>query len=395
MNIEKIRKDFPIFEKNITYMDSACVSLKPRQVVEAMNAYYYEFPACAGRSMHKLGKRVTDEIHKSRKTIAKYFNAKTEEIVFTRNTTEGINLVANSLGLKKGDKVITTDKEHNSNLLPWQKLSKEGIVHEIIKSKDDNIFDMDSFEEKVKGAKLVSVVHTSNLDGVTNPVQEIIKIAHDNGAIVMLDGAQSAPHKEINLKKLDVDLFACSGHKMLGPSGIGMLYAKSDILDKLNTFLVGGDTVSDTTYTTAEFEKPPEKFEAGLQNYAGIIGFSEAVNYLKRVGVKNIEAHEHKLNKKVTEGLLDLGNIEIFGPEDPSQRSGIVSFQMKNRDSHEIALMLDSSANIMIRSGAHCVHSWFNAHNLEGSARASLYLYNTEEECDKLIHEITKISKLG
>ena len=394
MNIEKIRKDFPILEKEITYMDSACVSLKPRQVVEAINSYYNEVPACAGRSMHRLGTKVNKEIEKSRKAIAKFFNAKSSEIIFTKNTTEGINLVASSLGLKKGDKVITTDKEHNSNLLPWQKLAKKGIVHEIIKSNKDNTFNLEEFKNKIKGAKLVSVVHTSNLDGVTFPAKEIIKIAHENNALVMLDAAQSAPHKEIDVKKLDADFLACSGHKMLGPSGTGILYGKQHLLENMEPFIVGGDTVSETTYTTAEFEKPPEKFEAGLQDYAGIIGLGEAVNYLKKIGMKNIGNHEQRLNKRITDELLKIEGVSIIGPADSAKRSGIISFNVKGCDHHEIALMLDKSANIMVRSGAHCVHSWFNAHNMKGSVRASVYIYNTEEECDIFIEQLKKIIKI-
>ena len=394
MNIEKIRKDFPILEKEITYMDSACVSLKPRQVVEAINSYYNEFPACAGRSMHRLGTKVNKEIEKSRKAIAKFFNAKSSEIIFTKNTTEGINLVASSLGLKKGDKVITTDKEHNSNLLPWQKLAKKGIVHEIIKSNKDNTFNLEEFKNKIKGAKLVSVVHTSNLDGVTFPAKEIIKIAHENNALVMLDAAQSAPHKEIDVKKLDADFLACSGHKMLGPSGTGILYGKQHLLENMEPFIVGGDTVSETTYTTAEFEKPPEKFEAGLQDYAGIIGLGEAVNYLKKIGMKNIGNHEQRLNKRITDELLKIEGVSRIGPADSAKRSGIISFNVKGCDHHEIALMLDKSANIMVRSGAHCVHSWFNAHNMKGSVRASVYIYNTEEECDIFIEQLKKIIKI-
>lgn len=394
LRTEKIRKDFPVLEKGIIYMDSACVTLKPRQVVEAMNCYYNEFPACGGRSMHKLGKKVTEEVNKARKTIAKFFNARPEEIVFTKNTTEGINLVAYSLGLKKGDKVVTTDKEHNSNLLPWQKLAKKGVIHEIVKSNKDNTFDLDKFKKKVKGAKLVSMVHTSNLDGVTVPVKEIIRISHEHGALVMLDAAQSVPHKETNVKKLDVDFLACSGHKMLGPSGTGILFAKHHLLEKMQPFIVGGDTVKDTTYTTAKFEKPPEKFEAGLQNYAGIIGLAEAVKYLKKVGMKNIEKHEQNLNTYITKELLKLKGVEIIGPVNPEQRSGIISFNVKNCDMHEIALLLDKSANIMVRSGAHCVHSWFNAHNLKGSVRVSLYIYNTEEECNVFIEKLKEVIKI-
>ena len=393
MNVDKLRVDFPILARGIIYMDSACVSLKPRQVVEVMNKYYLEFPACGGRSMHRLGNHVTREIENSRKTIAKFFNAKPNEIIFTRNTTESINLVASSFGLKPGDKVVITDKEHNSNLLPWQRLAQHGIICEFVKSNPDNTFNLEEFKKKVVGAKLVSVVHTSNLDGVTNPAREIIKIAHENNAVVMLDAAQSAAHQAIDVHRLDVDFLACSGHKMLGPSGIGILYGKERLLEKLPPHYVGGDTVKDTTYTTATFEEPPGKFEAGLQNYAGIIGFAEAVRYIERVGVGNIAKHEEHLNRIITEAFLKMG-IEILGPKDPSLRGGIISFNIPGKDPHEVAMMLDHSANVMIRSGAHCVHSWFNAHNMKGTARISLYIYNTEGECKRLIEAMAKIMRL-
>lgn len=397
LNINKIREDFDILNREINgkpiiYFDNACVTLKPKQVVEAMNNYYRDFPACGGRSMHKLGKRVTEEVEKSRKTIKKFINAKkNNEIIFTRNTTEGINLVTKSLDLKKGDKILQTDKEHNSNLLPCLALKEKGILHEIIESKD-NIFDLERFEEKIdKNVKFVSVVHTSNLDGVTNPTKEIIKIAHDYGALVLLDAAQSVPHKEVDVKKLDTDFLAFSGHKMLGPSGTGILYGKEPLLKKLKPFLLGGETVIDSTYSSYELEDIPHRFESGLQNYAGIIGLGEAAKYLMKIGKPNIEKHELNLNKKITEALSE---VTLIGPEDPSLRGGIFSFNLGKADPHEIALMLDESENIMVRSGAHCVHSWFNAHHLSGSVRASLYLYNTEEEAEKFIEEVKKISKI-
>ena len=396
MNIEKIRQDFPILQKNIIYFDNACMTLRPIPVINKINEYYKEYPACGGRSLHKLGKKVTEEVNKSRKTISKFFNTKENEIIFTKNTTESINLIANSLDLEKGDTVITTDKEHNSNLLPWQLLKeKKGIQHLIVKSNLDNTFSLENFEKAMnKNVKLVSMVHTSNLDGVTIPIKEIAKIAHDYDALVLVDAAQSAPHKEINVKKLDIDFLACSGHKMMGPSGIGILYGKYDLLKELNPFLVGGDTVIDSTYETHEFEKIPEKFEAGLQHYAGIIGLGEAASYLMRIGRNNIEEHEKKLNKTITENLAKYSEITIIGPQKPELRSGIFSFNIKNMDPHNIASILDASKNICIRSGMHCVHSWFNAHRLKGSARASLYAYNTEEECKVFVEEIKKIIKL-
>ncbi len=397
MNVEKIRQDFPILQKKIIYFDNACMSLRPIPVIDKINEYYREYPACGGRSFHKLGKKVTDEVEKSRKIVGKFLNAKENEIVFTKNTTESINLVSNSLNLEKGDIVVTTDKEHNSNLLPWQLLKeKKGVNHLIVKSNPDNTFSLENFEKVMnKNIKLVSMVHTSNIDGVTIPLKEITKIAHDFGALVLVDAAQSVPHKEIHVKKLDVDFLACSGHKMMGPSGIGILYGKYDLLKKLYPFMVGGDTVVDTTYETHEFEKIPERFEAGLQHYSGIIGLGEAANYLMRIGRNNIEEHEKKLNKIITENLINNSEITLIGPQKPELRSGIFSFNIKNMDPHNIASMVDASKNICIRSGMHCVHSWFNAHGLKGSARASLYAYNTEEECKIFVDEVKKILKLA
>jgi cysteine desulfurase/selenocysteine lyase len=401
MDVEKIRQDFPVLQKKfggkpLIYFDNACQSLRPRQVIDEINRYYNEFPACGGRSMHKLGKRVTEEMIIARAAVAKFFGAKKpEEIVFTRNTTEAINLVANSLGFKEGDVVLTTDKEHNSNLIPWQMLANsKGIRRVIAKSGKDNAFSMENFQKAMsKNVKLVSMVHTSNLDGTTIPAKEIINIAHEKGALVLLDAAQSAPHKELNAKKLDVDFFAASGHKMLGPSGMGILYGKYNLLENMSPFMTGGDTVIDTTYTSANFEKPPAKFEAGLQDYAGMMGFAAAVQYLNNVGIENIERHEIELNKKLTEGIINLPGLSIIGPQNASLRGGITSFNINGMDPHEIAMILDQAANIAIRSGAHCVHSWFNEHNMKGSARSSLYLYNTKEEVDIFIENLGKIVK--
>jgi cysteine desulfurase/selenocysteine lyase len=401
MNVEKIREDFPVLQKKINgkpiiYFDSSCVTLKPKQVVEAMNEYYEEYPGCAGRSIHKFGNRVTDKVKESREIIAKFIGAKkSEEIIFTRNTTESINLLSHSLDLKKNDVVLTTDREHNSNLIPWQMLTKTiGIKHRIVHSKKDMTFDVTEFEKMVKDAKIVSFVHCSNLDGYTTPAEEIIKIAHDNDALVILDGAQSAPHKPVNVKKLDADFFAFSGHKMLGPSGTGALYGKQHLIEELNPFMVGGDTVQKSTYDSCIFLKPPEKFEAGLQNYAGIVGFAAAAEYLDKVGKENVQKHEIELNKLITQDIENMDGSNIIGPSSPELRGGIISFNIEGINYHDIAMMLDQRANIMIRSGQHCVHSWFNAHGIEGSARVSLYLYSTKEEAKVFIDNLKEISKL-
>ena len=365
-----VRQDFPILNK-VVYLDSACMALKPRQVVSKINEYYNEYTACAGRSAHSLSNKVDEEIYKTREIIAKFFNAKKENVVFTRNTTESINIIANNFRNKK---ILITDKEHNSNLLPWQRNSSLRILN----SKEDNTFNIEGFKNNVKGTDLVAINHISNLDGVINPIKEVIKIAHENNALVLIDAAQSAGHTEMNFKKLDIDFLACSGHKMLGPTGTGILIGKEELLEKLEPLNIGGGTVIDSNYNNYKFEDIPIRFEAGLQDYAGIIGLGEAVNYLKKIGFDFIESNELKLNKILTQELLN--KVELIGPEDYKLRPSIFSFNLKGFLPNDIALILNSSKKICIRSGAHCVHAWFNKHNLKGSARVSLYLYNNEED---------------
>lgn len=403
MDVQKIRLDFPVLQKkwngrHLVYLDNACMSLKPEQVTGAMDEYYNEYPVCGGRSLHRMSRRVDEKVTEAREKFKKFLGAeRAEEIIFTRNSTEGLNLVANSLEFKSGDIVLTTDKEHNSNLIPWQvQAHRRGIRHMIVYSNPDNTFNMETFEDtldKNKNVRLVSMVHTANLDGCTIPAKDVIETAHDHGALVMLDGAQSAPHKPLNVKALDVDFFALSVHKMLGPTGMGVLYGKYHLLEEMAPFLAGGDTVSDTTYEAAKFLPPPEKFEAGLQNYAGIIGSGAAVDYLGRVGLSDIEKHEEKLNRIITDGIKDIPGLKIIGPPDPALRSGIISFTLefpKGGDAHDIAIILDETENIAVRSGAFCVHSWFNYRKCEAAVRASLYLYNTEEEARKFVDALGK-----
>jgi cysteine desulfurase/selenocysteine lyase len=405
MDIQKIRLDFPALWKKWNgkypiYFDNACMTLKPKQVMDAMNEYYNEYPVCGGRSIHKMAKKVDEKVTESREKFQKFLGAERhEEIIFTRNTTEGLNLVANALDFKKGDIVLTTDREHNSNLIPWQvQAQTREIKHIVVYSNPDNTFNLEQFEEIMnKNVKLVSMVHTSNLDGYTIPAKEIIKIAHEHNALVMLDGAQSAPHKPVDVRALDADFFALSVHKMVGPTGMGVLYGKYRLLEEIAPFIVGGDTVSDTTFEGAKFLPPPEKFEAGLQNYAGMIGSGAAVDYLEATGISNIEKHEERLNTIITSGIKDMPGVKIIGPHDPGLRGGIISFTVelqKGGDAHDIALVLDETENIEVRSGAFCVHSWFNYRKCEAAVRASLYLYNTEEEARKFIDVLGKTIRL-
>jgi len=380
MNVEKIREDFSVLKKDIIYFDSACMALKPRQVIDKMNEYYNEYPACAGRSNHRFSKRVEQEVSEARKTVRKFIGAKSDkEVIFTRNTTESINLLANSFDFNK---VLLTDREHNSNLLPWQKFKKYGVL----KSNLDLTFSLERFAEVIKNYDLVSFVATSNLDGYTLPIKEIIKIAHENGAKVHLDCAQLVPHQEIDVKKLDVDFISFSGHKMLGPTGTGVFYAKEELLERMKQFIVGGETVINTTYDSHVVEKLPNRFEAGLQNYAGIIGLGEAAKYLGKIGLNEIQDHEIKLVKAVNSEDLKL--VGFKGAR------GIFNFNVPGINFHQVAGILDASKNIMIRSGQHCVHSWYNSQNIEGSARASFYLYNTLEEVETFNSALEQIKKL-
>ena len=399
MDVKKIREDFPILDlkvrgKPIIYFDNACVSLKPRQVVEAMNRYYYEFTACHGRSIHYLSKYTTAEYEKARQKIAEFIGAQPNEIIFTKNTTEAINIVANGLDLVAGDKVITTNLEHNSGLLPWRMLAEKGIKHEMVLVDENGEFNMEEFEKKIdKKTKIVSVIHSSNVMGTTMPIEDICKIAHDYGALVLADGAQTVPHKEINVRKLRVDFYAFSGHKMLGPSGTGALYGRFDFLEKLKPLMYGGETVKNVTKDKYEFEEIPQKFEAGLQNYAGAIGFGAAVDYLNKIKMCNIEKHDREIVKEMLTGFENVP-VKLYGPK-KENRGPVFAFNLPGLPAHEVAIMLDEIANIYVRSGMHCTHMYhqeFLGANT-GTVRASTYLYNTKEEVTTFFEILGKIAK--
>jgi cysteine desulfurase/selenocysteine lyase len=405
MNLSKLRQDFPLLQRKIRgrsliYFDNACQSLRPQATIEAINQYYRELSACSGRSSHRLGEEVTAKVAEARRCLARFIRARrAEEIIFTRNTTEGINLIARSLRWQEGDVVVLTDKEHNSNLIPWHLLARNrGIKLEVVPSLEDNTFNLEKFREVLEyhqgRVRLVATNYTSNLDGVTAPVREIVSQAHACNALVLLDAAQAAPHHPLNVRRLDVDFLAFSGHKMLGPSGTGVLYGKYSLLEQLEPFLVGGDTVVSSTLRDYTLLPPPERFEAGLQNYAGIIGLAAAVRYLSRVGWRNIQQQEQKLNQLATATLRQLPRLHIIGPADAALRGSIVSFYVEGVDSHQIALMLDEAANIMVRSGQHCVHAWFAQKKIAGAVRISFYFYNTEEEVEIFSAAMKKILRV-
>jgi cysteine desulfurase/selenocysteine lyase len=406
MDIDQVRKDFPALGrqrggKPPIYFDNASMAMKPQAVIEAQKRYYELFPSCGGhgRSVHWFANEVEEEVWKARTALQRLINARSpDEIIFTKNTTEALNLVAHSFPLQRDDVVLTTDKEHNSNLCPWRNLEAKGLLrHEIVLSNDDNAFSLENLVDRIAtgGVKLVSMVHTSNLDGYSIPAKEIIDLCHGHDIRVMLDGAQSVPHKPIDVQDLDVDFLAFSVHKMCGPTGVGVLYGKKELLDGLDCFIVGGDTVADTFWDQEPlYLDAPWRFEAGLQNYAGIIGAGTAAEYLMHIGLDNISHHEYELNSYLTEYLQGYEDIEIVGPQDARLRGGILTFFVKRLGLGDIGEQLDQRNNVMVRTGTFCVHSWFNAKKINRNltaTRVSLYLSNTLDECRVFLETLNDI----
>ena len=376
----------------VAYLDNACVTLRPQSVIDSIQDYYINTPGCGGRSVHRYGTHVSKTISQSRKKLATFFSSPSvNEIVFTRNATHSLNQVAKGLEWNKGDVVLTTDREHNSNLVPWLQLEQEqGIDHRVVRSNQDNTFNLESFEEACAEAgtklKMVSMSHVGNLDGVETPVKEITKIAKDYGALVSIDGAQSAPHMSVDVQDLGIDFYSFSIHKMLGPSGLGGLWARTELLENMRTIQSGGQTVTTATYESFKWAKPPSKFEGGLGHFAGMMATGAAVDYLTKLNMDEVHAHEQSLNRIMSEGVKDIPGVSIIGPEDSSKRSGICSLLLDDKlPSHDIALLLDEVAGVMVRSGQHCVHSWFNDKGYNGSLRASAYFYNTEEDARRFV----------
>ena len=398
MDTETIRKDFPtIRNSDAIYMDSACQSLKPDCVIDAVVRYYNEYPACGGRSVHSMATKVSMCVDEAREKVARFFGGDDPDcFAFTKNCTEGMNTVARGFGLKKGDIVLTTDVEHNSNHVQWIEMADQvGIRRRYCRTSREGVFDIEEFKRTIsKDVKLVSVGHVSNVTGCAIPLKEVVEISHDLGVPVLADGAQAAPHMKVDLKDLDVDFYSLSLHKMLAPTGVGVFYGKMDMLKKLRPMIGGGGIVGLTTYDSIKVSPPPEKFEAGLANYSGIAGVTPALEYLERVGMDNIHDHEIMLQKEVQKATEDIRGLHIVGPEDPELRGGVFSFNIDGLNSHDIAMMLDNMGHIMIRSGMHCAHPFFVSRGIDGSARASFYLYNDAKEIQKLGEYIGKISEM-
>ena len=397
MDMSSVRKDFPTIRKNLgIYLDSACQSLRPDQVIQAMDEYYENYPACGGRSVHSMATKVSIAVDDTRETLSKFFKTDDPDCyIFTKNTTEGLNTAAFGLGLKKGDVVVTTDAEHNSNHVPWLFLKDNiGIERRFSKSGKTGEFDIESFKSCMdKRVKVVSIQHTNNVTGCSVPVKAVTEIAHDYGAKVIIDGAQAAGHMSVDLKKIDADIYCCSIHKMLGPSGMGVMYGKREVLENLRPLTVGGGTVGLATYDSVNLAPIPDKFEAGLHNYSGIIGTKSAIDYLSKIGMDEIEKWDTVLMKRAMGNLEDVKGLHLVGPDQPGKRCGVLSFNIDGLVSHDIAMMLDSMANVMIRSGMHCAHPFYVSRAIDGSARASTYLYNNQEEIDIFTDTVRKIAE--
>jgi len=402
MDTSKIRDDFPILKKELNgkpliYFDNACTSLKPRQVIDAITEYYTEYGACAERSVHTLSTKTTERLEEAREKVAKFIHArKLSEVIWTKNTTEAINLVAHSFRFERGNKVVTTNLEHSSGLLPWQELAKRsGINLEFVMCNKEGELTIESFKEKIdRRTKMVSVIVASNVAGTRTPIEEITKIAHDNGAVVLADGAQSVPHSSTDVKKSDVDFLAFSGHKMCGPTGIGALYGKEHLLKELSPFIIGGGTIDDATLDSHKLKNLPDRLEGGIQDYAGAFGFGAAVDYLQKIGMENIEKYEQGLSKELVAGLLKVPNLSLIGPQDWSKRNPLASFNIKGMEPHDIASFLNNY-NIAVRSGTHCAYPFHKFIGKDrGSARASLYFYNMVEEIGVFIDRLNEMVKI-
>ncbi len=389
MNVQALREQFPTLraEEPLTYLDSACVTLRPDSVIQAIHEYYTKQPACAGRSPHRWGTAVTQMVSRTRRKVGRFIGADASGVVFMRNTTEAINQVASGIEWSDGDIVLTSDREHNSNLVPWLQLERRGVVeHRSVASLPDNSFDIEVFADACADAgdrlRLVSLPQVGNLDGVEIPIREVAAITHDYGARLLVDGAQSVPHMPVDVKNLECDWLAFSMHKMLGPSGMGVLWGSEEALGELEPRTGGGEAVIDASLSGFEFRAGPERFEGGIGNYAGIAGTEAAIDLLSELDMHEIQGHEQALNRIISDGVSAIDGIEVIGPEDATARGGVTDVLVDGCDVHDLAILLDEAGGILVRSGFHCVNSWFNERGHDsGSLRSSLYLYNTEAEC--------------
>ena len=401
-DIQKIREDFPILDreeygKPLIYLDNGATTQKPRQVVEAITDEYYSVNANVHRGVHFLSQQATELHEASRETVRRFINARSSnEIVFTRGTTESINLLASSFAdsqMKEGDEVIVSVMEHHSNIVPWQlQAARKGIVLKVIPMNDRGELLLDEYEKLFsERTKLVSFAHVSNVLGTVNPAKEMIATAHAHGVPVLIDGAQSVPHMKVDVQDLDADFFAFSGHKIYGPTGVGVLYGKEEWLDKLPPYQGGGEMIQSVSFEKTTFNELPFKFEAGTPDYIGTTALAKALDYVSAIGMENIAAHEHELTLYAMQRLKEINGMRIFG--EAEHKSSVISFLVGNIHHLDMGTLLDR-LGIAVRTGHHCAQPLMIRMGIEGTVRASFGLYNTKEEIDMLAAGIERVSRM-
>jgi cysteine desulfurase/selenocysteine lyase len=404
VNSYALRNDFPIFKKKINgkelvYLDNASTTQKPYSVIDSITDFYTNYNSNIHRAVYQLAEEATELYEQSRKKIANFINACPEEIVFTRNTTESINLIAHSWArsnLKKDDGVVITELEHHSNIVPWQILCQEiGTRLEYVGIDENGFLDLEHMIELIssKKVKLVSLSHMSNVLGTIVPIERIIKIAHEHGIPVIVDGAQSVPHMPVNVKNMDCDFLVFSAHKMLGPTGVGVLYAKKELLENMRPFMGGGDMIKEVFKFHTNYNEVPYKFEAGTPNIADVVGYGSAIDYLEKIGMENIRRHEISLTEYALESMLSLKYVTVYGPRDPKYRGGVISFNIADIHPHDLATIMNDHG-IAIRSGHHCAQVLMQRLDVPATSRASFYIYNTKEEIDKFVNAIKEAGRI-
>ena len=401
-DIQKIREDFPILDREVygkplIYLDNGATTQKPRQVVEAITDEYYSVNANVHRGVHFLSQQATELHEASRETVRRFINARSSnEIVFTRGTTESINLLASSFAdsqMKEGDEVIVSVMEHHSNIVPWQlQAARKGIVLKVIPMNDRGELLLDEYEKLFsERTKLVSFAHVSNVLGTVNPAKEMIATAHAHGVPVLIDGAQSVPHMKVDVQDLDADFFAFSGHKIYGPTGVGVLYGKEEGLDNLPPYQGGGEMIQSVSFEKTTFNELPFKFEAGTPDYIGTTALAKALDYVSAIGMENIAAHEHELTLYAMQRLKEINGMRIFG--EAEHKSSVISFLVGNIHHLDMGTLLDR-LGIAVRTGHHCAQPLMIRMGIEGTVRASFGLYNTKEEIDMLAAGIERVSRM-
>lgn len=395
LDVNAIRSDFPILErevygKRLVYLDNAATSQKPRQVIDALVRYYESYNANIHRAVHALGEEATAAYEEAREKVARFIGApSSESVIFTRNTTEAINLVAYAWGranVGEGDEIILTQMEHHSNLIPWQQLAAEkGAAIRYIEIKPDGTLELGDLSALFSGrTKLLAMPHVSNSLGTINPVEEIVAEARKRGVTTLIDGAQAMPHMPVDVQAVGADFYAFSAHKMLGPTGVGVLYARRELLEEMAPFLGGGEMILKVTFEGATWNDLPWKFEAGTPNIADVIAFGAAIDYLDALGMDKVRRHEVEVTTYALERLRGLDDVTLYGPDDPEQRGGVVSFNFGDLHPHDVGTILDRHG-VAIRAGHHCTQPLMRRLGVTGTARASFYIYNTQDEVDALI----------